>query len=297
MKRFLLLILTVMASVGIHAQKYFPEGTKWTEIRLDTLKYDDWYSKVGDEWVANYETVEYQVKGEYTAEEGEKYKCVYTNGPEWTDSLALMIKEESDNVLVSVLVSSGNQGKKQLMGPVLTYAFDWVVGKELYFQDFMSEALTSIVRYRSFYGIVDEIKNGNFGGVGQMDYADLDGRAPADNPDSPIKNIATRGCRMLQGVGVTEWNDGECLFGPSQPHEALRMAQDEDRHYRSMLVRFERGGEVLYDVWPARSDLGRIESVSHASSASDVLYDLQGRRISQPSKGLYIENGRKRVVR
>ena len=37
---------------------YFPQGTKWTEIRLDTLKYDSWYSKVGDEWVPNYETIE-----------------------------------------------------------------------------------------------------------------------------------------------------------------------------------------------------------------------------------------------
>ena len=91
-------------------QEYFPEGTKWTEIRLDTLKYDSWYSKVGDEWVPNFETIEYYVKGEYTDNNGKKYKCVYTNGPEWTDSLTLLLQEEGDaeyvgynTVMVSVL--------------------------------------------------------------------------------------------------------------------------------------------------------------------------------------------------
>ena len=52
-------------NVTSRAQEYYPEGTKWTEIRLDTLKYDSWYSKEGDEWLPNFETIEYYVKGEY----------------------------------------------------------------------------------------------------------------------------------------------------------------------------------------------------------------------------------------
>ena len=44
--------------ISEESQEYFPEGTKWTEIRLDTLKYDSWYSKVGNEWVPNFETIE-----------------------------------------------------------------------------------------------------------------------------------------------------------------------------------------------------------------------------------------------
>ncbi len=64
----------------VRSNEYYPEGTKWTEIRLDTLQYDSWYSKVGDEWVPNYETVEYSVKGTYTPKYWESpFKCVYTN--------------------------------------------------------------------------------------------------------------------------------------------------------------------------------------------------------------------------
>ena len=104
MKRTLLFMVLVLASLTMLAQEYYPEGTKWTEIRLDTLKYDSWYSKVGDEWVPNFETIEYYVKGEYTTEYGEKYKCIYTNGPEWTDSLTLGIQEGGNNVIVTAFV-------------------------------------------------------------------------------------------------------------------------------------------------------------------------------------------------
>ena len=91
---FILMLSPMLASAQtVNTQEYYPEGTKWTEIRLDTLKYDSWYSKVGDQWVPNFETIEYYVKGEYTTMYGEKYKCVYTNGPEWTDSLTLGIQE------------------------------------------------------------------------------------------------------------------------------------------------------------------------------------------------------------
>ena len=41
--------------------------------------------------------------------------------------------------------------------------------------------------------------------------------AQYDNP----KKIDTKGGRIIQGIGMTEWNDGECLFGPSNPYFAL----------------------------------------------------------------------------
>ena len=39
-----------------------------------------------------------------------------------------------------------------------------------------------------------------------------------------------------------------------------------------------------------------IENMEHSSSAIDQYYDLQGRRVAHPTKGLYIVNGRKVVV-
>ncbi|MBQ7527393.1 MAG: hypothetical protein IJT11_06690, partial [Bacteroidaceae bacterium] len=81
--------------------EYFPEGTNWTEIRLDTLKYDSWYSKVDGEWVPNFETIEYRVLGIYSNFSetfgDNSLKCVYTNCSEWTDSLSLLIVEGKIN--------------------------------------------------------------------------------------------------------------------------------------------------------------------------------------------------------
>ena len=259
MKRTLLFIACILASMAMQAQECFPEGTKWTEIRLDTLKYDSWYSKVDDEWVPNFETIEYYVKGEYIdkyAGDGDfKLKCVYTNGPEWTDSLTLMLQEgdvkyvEPNCVMVSVFIHD-NYGSGPL-SPALAYDFDWSVGKGLYYTDISMSNTTSSIRGHAYYGIIDEIKEGNFGGVRPLKYVDLDGIAPANDPHSNIKNGNTKGGRIIQGIGITEWNDGECLFGPPNPYHALG-GEYHGRHYRSMLVHFERNGEVLYNVWPEK---------------------------------------------
>ena len=257
MKRTLLFIACILASMAMQAQEYFPEGTKWTEIRLDTLKYDCWYSKVGDEWVPNFETIEYEVKGEYIDKYKDKFRCVYTNGPEWTDSLALMIQEEGDAedvepncVMVSVL-NIDPDGVPYILCQALAYDFDWSVGKGLYFEDILMSNTTSMIRSRPYYGIIDEIKEGYFGGVRPLKYVDLDGKAPANDPNNNIKYGNTQGGRIIQGIGVTEWNDGECLFGPPNPYHALG-GEYHGRHYRSMLVHFERNGEVLYNVWPEK---------------------------------------------
>jgi hypothetical protein len=276
--------------------EYFPEGTKWTEIRLDTLKYDSWYSKVGDEWIPNFETIEYYVKGEYTTKYGDKFKCVYTNGPEWTDSLAFLIQESDlyghNSVMVSVL--SHWNDEDYISFPVETYQFDWSVGKGIYFQDIAQEQTTYIVRYEFYYGIIDEIKEGDFGGVRPLKYVDLDGKAPECGKYDIPQLIDTNGGRIIHGIGVTEWNGGECLFGPPDPYFALTWELGM-RHYRSMLVHFERNGEVLYDVWPGKGATDGMKSVNKESAPVDnTLYDLQGRRLTgKPTKGLYIQNGRK----
>ena len=249
--------------------EYFPEGTKWTEIRLDTLKYDSWYSKVGDEWVPNFETIEYYVKGKYVQGESDNiqtFKKVYSNGPEWTDSLTLMVMEGGqaqdiyghNGIFVSVPVRD-YEGNTYVPWPGEAYQFDWSIGTGIYFTDITMANTTSIVQYHNYYGIIDEIKEGDFGGVRPLKYVDLDGKAPEcgiyDNPQL----IDTNGGRVIQGIGITEWNDGECLFGPPNPYFALRMFDYDgnlypERHYRSMLVHFERNGEVLYDVWPKPDD-------------------------------------------
>ncbi|MBR5039146.1 MAG: hypothetical protein IKX65_10560 [Prevotella sp.] len=293
--------------------EYYPEGTRWTEIRLDTLKYDSWYSKEGDEWVPNFETIEYYVKGEYIdkyAGDGDfKLKCVYTNGPEWADSLTLMLQEgdvkyvEPNCVMVSVFIH-GYYGSGPLF-PALAYDFDWRVGKGLYFEDILMSNTTSVVYPQLYYGIIDEIKEGFFGGVRPLKYVDLDGKAPANEPNSNIKKVDTKGGRIIQGIGITEWDDGECLFGPPDPYSPFSIYEDYRwesypvRHYRSMLVHFERNGEVLYDVWPEKEITNGIKSISKEKTpVANTLYDLSGRRVQgTPKKGVYIQNGKKVVIK
>ena len=296
MKQLLFLILFFYTQVGLFAQEYFPEGTKWTEIRLDTMKYDSWYSKVGDEWVPNYETIEYLVQGEYTDKYSDTYKCIYTNGPEWTDSLALLIQERDNRVWVTVL-DNYDVENPYVLCPAEAYQFDWSVGKGLYFDDILLSNVTDSYCYHYYFGIISEIKEGDFGGVRPLKYVDLDGKAPVD-PQQP-GNRDTEGGRIIQGIGVAEWKDGECLFGPSDPYFASLMYASDSRHYRSMLVHFERNNEVLYDVWPQKGVIDGIKSINKDNTPDEnTFYDLQGRRLSdKPSKGIFIQNGEKVVIK
>ena len=40
-----------------------------------------------------------------------------------------------------------------------------------------------------------------------------------------------------------------------------------------------------------------IESTHHSPLTTDQYYDLQGRRVNTPTKGVYIVNGKKTVIR
>ncbi len=245
MKKTIILLSLFAVQVSLFAQEYFPEGTKWTEIRLDTLKYDSWYSKVDGEWVPNFETIEYRVLGIYSNFSetfgDNSLKCVYTNCSEWTDSLSLLIVEGKINEYL-------NYGRRVMAtvpiyfdcwdvpSPAMAYNFDWRVGMPISFIDILSTTYDHNSE-TAVFGIIEEINEGNFGGVRPLSYTDVNG------------------VRFIQGIGVTTWNDGECIFGPVKPYEALSAygaIEPEERHYRSMLVHFERNGEVLYDVWPRK---------------------------------------------
>ena len=302
MKKTFLLFLLLFVQVSLYAQEYFPEGTKWTEIRLDTLKYDSWYSKVDGEWVPNFETIEYYVQGEFIDDSWgiTKYTCVYTNGPEWSDSLTLMINEMETEYDTDIRVTTPFIFENFYV-PACAYQMKWYVGKELYSRDIIDSNITGFPPDDYVFGTIEEIKEGDFGGVRPLVYVDLEGG------------------RIIHGIGVTEWNDGECLFGPAKLYSTTAILQGlprDGRHYRSMLVHFERGGEVLYDVWPTK---GTATGISLTPKPSPVregsIYDLSGRKVQTHSnsplkgenkgrvesgklpRGIYIENGKKRVIK
>ncbi len=238
MKKIIILLFVFVIQTNLHAWRYFPEGTKWTEIRLDTMKYDSWYSKVGDEWVPNYETIEYRVHGEYIDERfNDRYSCIYTTGQEWTDSLTLLIywlRTPDDDWYGGITVAAFDDDG-QLSWPCCgqMYPLSWEVGAIMKSLDIIMAGITGFGDWMwNVYGTVEEIKEGDFGGIRPLKYSDVNG------------------IRFIMGIGVATWNDGECIFGPLKPYDALPM--HEERHYRSMLVHFERDGEVLYDVWPEK---------------------------------------------
>ena len=278
--------------VGI-PEEYYPEGTKWTEIRLDTLKYNSWYSKVGEDWVPNFETIEYRVQGECTAWD-EVLKKVYSNGPEWTDSLAFLLLESRQNVEMTVIADG------YALLPGVAYQFNWSVGKGIYYRDILESNSTGEYPIYLFFGVIDEIKEGDFGGVRPLKYVDLDGKAPDNTYEYWDWGFTdARGGRIIQGIGITEWNDGECLFGPPDPYYAGYgwRGDYKSRHYRSMLVHFERNNEVLYDVWPKKEIPSSITVKDAQSANQGTLFDLQGRMIAKPQKGIYIKNGKKILIK
>ena len=285
MKKYVFHIIVLFVQIALYAQEYFPESTKWTEIRLDTMKYDGWYSKDGDEWVPNFETVEYYVKGEYN-EEYWNYKLVYTNGPEWTDSLTLLISESQYGIEASVAIFDENGVS---FSPGWAYGFgDWKVGNTLSYQTIDGANIPNIppVGIKE-YGTITEIKEAYFGGVHPLKYVDLNET------------------RLIHGIGVTTWNDGECIFGPIKPYQALASYKEgfpqSERNYRSMLVHFERNGEVLYDMWPkdVPSDIVTPSKSKYIyNTLPNAIYDLQGRKmLNGLRKGIYIRNGKKIAVK
>ena len=293
MRNFFPFLFAIVGMVSTFAQEYYPEGTMWTEIRLDTLKYGNWYSKIGDEWVPNYETIEYYVKGEYIQknwDEPNRFKCVYTNGPEWSDSLTLLIIGRNSELTrgYSVMATVPFFYENEFcIYPGTVYQFDWQVGTELYYQEIEGANIPSIpLTGVHRFGTIEEIKEGNWGGEKPLKYVDLDG------------------VRIIQGIGVTEWDSGECLFGPVKPYDANRIfvyKESSDRSYRSKLVHFERGGEVLYDNWPKPGGGNSIKGVKHPpclSLSKGTIYDLQGRRLQKaPEKGMYIQDEIKVLVK
>lgn len=283
MRKFVFFIRVLFVQISLFAQEYYPEGTRWTEIRLDTLKYDNWYSKAGDKWIPNFETVTYYVKGKHDnhwTNYWNDYTCVYSDGPEWTDSLTLMISESVNENDYYIGATTPNLVEEFAM-PGTAYQMKWYVGKELYYSDIIESNITSTFSEK-MYGVIEEIKEGYFGGEKLLKYVDLSS------------------VRIIQGIGVTEWKSGECLFGPINPYKYSfypQLEPSEVRRYRSMLVHFERNGEVLYDIWPDKvSSLNDVHSPQNKHD--NTIYNLQGLKVVNGNgKGIYIKNGKKVTIK
>lgn len=305
------LLLTILALLGfglaeVHAQSYLNNRSRWTEIRLDTLLYDSWYSAVeteeGTAYVPNFEIVEYKINSEMQAFEYEwgsyDLQDVIATTPDGHSRLVCYrcYSLDKEGVYQGTYdqfthIAIRNQAEQfAVMEPAETYCWaDWNVGEDLYFIDLFTSQTTGFPRTTP-YGKIVEVGKDFFGGAKPLEYALLD-----------------NGRRIIKGIGVTTWNGKECIVGPAYVNECAdwyvndNILQDEAKmdeikntHHRSMLVRFEHDGEVLYNMWPnAKGEIAQgVPQIAGAQKAKGI-YDLQGRKLTrQPDKGLYIEDGK-----
>ena len=290
------------------AQNYFTEGTRWIELRLDTLKYDSWFTEVSQSnrkgYNPNYDMVEYYVQGDSTVDfgRGMTFRYVWLHKEGQPDSIRFVITQDVQSGILSVT----NTYKEEYDGashlcfqyPARLYDFDWQIGKTLDFDDVYGAACTCFPVNLYTFGTIQEIEHGTFGTAQEMEYIDVD--SIITYYGGTIKERKQINTKLIRGIGVTSWDANYCLFGPVCPQGSLAEDPKEKGNHRSILVHFERDGDVLYDLWPTpEGGLASHIQSPKASRADDTsVYDLQGRKVEgKPSRGIYIIGGKKRVVK
>lgn len=266
------------------ALDYYHQGTRWTELQLDTLQYDSWYTQVetkdGTRLVPNFRVVEYYV-GDDCIDSNDEFpfqlKGIYVKRDNRADSLVcyLAVSDKQPFVSGMPVVKTTDAGKSY---PTLVYNFredGWRTGMPLS----CGQAGT---------GHSDQVKYGN---ILSVDESYFDGKSPVTYADM------TTGLRILKGIGVTQWKGSECILGPlCLKNAASDKKKAEPSHLKSILVQFERDGEIIYKVWP---NGGGENGISHPNERAtmpgkNASYDLQGRPAVKGTKsGIIIRNRRK----
>ena len=262
-------------------QSYYAEGTCWTELRLDTLKYNSWFTELREggstSYIPNYVRTDFYVKGD-TTYMNSKYMKVWRHIEGQADSIVYLLCEEKNGLVLSSLSHRGGYGS--ILMPCMAYDFDWEVGKVVRTGLLPTAQLAGGKPYT--HGIIAEIDTSCFGVSVPLTFVEFNGRT------------------LIRGLGVTSWNGRDCVFGPTEAwYMEWQLDHNVSNDYRSVLVRFEYNGELLYDLWPNEKGelVARIPDVRETDGDIPV-YDLKGCKVTgMPSRGIYIVGGQKRVVR
>ena len=284
------------------ALKFYVEGTRWTELRLDILKYSSWFTENPDgTFSPNYEKTEYYVKGDTVMwSKKDCYAKIWRRGGIRPDSLVYLFCEPQEGKWSIKLCSYyGRDGymtnPSGPLGYCPTYFSNWEIGDFVKTNGLPSCMFTGGVTTKSM-GTIREIRQGTFGTDVPLTYMVLD-----DNVD-----VGMEACEhiVIPGIGITSWYSRNCITGPCMAHALEEVEEDQyirNDHYRSILVHFERGGEVLYDLWPTPEGglASHVQGMMAGSSRDgQAVYDLQGRKVEgKPSRGIYVIDGKKRVVK
>lgn len=263
---------------------YYPQGTRWTELQLDTLLHHSWYTRTetegGTRLIPNFHVVEYRVGDDCfdsTRDFPFQLKGIYARRDNGEESLVcyLALSDKAPFTNGMPVVRTTDAGT---VSPTLVYDFGndaWKTGESLSCKPAGEEGGDGVE-----YGRIASIGEKTFGGEEAVSCADM-----------------TSGLRILRGIGVTQWKGAACILGPLGLGEATAGTdQAETSHFKSILVRFERNGKMLYNVWP---EDGGETSVQHpyengATPDGGRWYDLQGRHVRENTqRGILIKDGRK----
>lgn len=280
------------------AQTFFPEGTRWTELRLDTREHQTWCDEEkrdgGSVLVPNYEQIEYYVQGDST-DEVLTYRYVWRHMEGKPDSIAFVICEDANEVMVTQPFYETLDGMEIFCFefPAVVYDFAWRTGHNFWFQDMYESATTCFPTHTYSFGVLKEVSRATFGTSHTLEYVDVDSLITyTPQVDATVQRTARplgMKAKLLKGIGITAWCGSSCLLAPACPDEYSDV-------FQCILARFERNGEVLYDLWPnAKGELeAHIQSTPSAISPASAIYDLQGRKLpAAPAHGIYLKDGKK----
>ena len=284
------------AQEEIGGQKFYVEGTRWTELRLDTTKYDSWFTgNANGTSTPNYEKVEYYVKGDtFAAKYDRTFKKIWRHRDGQPDALIYLFREQisekwKGEFEICSCYRSGYYSPDFLVGACPTYFSNWKLGNYVSTNGLPACKFTGGGPSKPI-GTIEEIKQGTFGTDVPLTYVVLSGGMEGG------RHI------VIPGLGITSWKSRVCITGPCMAWaEELQDTWDRQDKYHSILVHFERGGETIYDLWPTPEGglASHVQGVKAGSSPDgQAVYDLQGRKVEgKPSRGIYVIGGKKRVVR
>lgn len=102
----------------------------------------------------------------------------------------------------------------------------------------------------------------------------------------------SNGLILIEGVG--------CINSNGRLIDYLNPAEQLGSHFTCLLYAFSDNAEKLYEnsaIKINELETSGISSEKNSSADDAITYDLQGRRVSSPKKGVYIRDGRKVVVK
>lgn len=124
----------------------------------------------------------------------------------------------------------------------------------------------------------------------------LSGKVTDENGNAVegAKVILTCDDVLYQGTTDTEGNYSITIVQSSLTYN-MEVTADGYEAYNDE-VQLTDGGSTQANVTLKNNATG-IETLNNNNDHSDIIYDLSGRRVSKPAKGIYIKNGKKILVR